>query len=99
MTDLEFIQKYITESARLEQMAEECVELAHALLKKARRIRGENYTPITESECDYDILEEFTDVMVCAEVLGLKADNNIFEEKINRWAVRNTDLQYFQELE
>ena len=31
--------------AMLEQLAEECSELAHASLKLARKIRGENPTP------------------------------------------------------
>lgn len=37
--------------ALLEQTAEECTELAHACLKEARRLRGENPTPKTTPEC------------------------------------------------
>ena len=37
--------------ATLEQTAEECAELAHACLKEARRMQGENPTPKTTHEC------------------------------------------------
>ena len=38
----------IGEAAMLEQLAEECTELAKAALKMARIIRKENPTPVTE---------------------------------------------------
>ena len=41
----------IGKPAMLEQTAEECAELAHACLKEARRLRGENPTPKTTPEC------------------------------------------------
>ena len=37
--------------AVLEQLAEECSELAQASLKYARLLRGDNPTPKTEAEC------------------------------------------------
>ena len=40
----------IGEAAMLEQLAEECTELAKAALKMARIIRKENPTPVTEKE-------------------------------------------------
>lgn len=44
----------IGEAAMLEQLAEECTELAKAALKMARIIRKENPTPVTEKEAmDY----------------------------------------------
>lgn len=40
----------IGEAAMLEQLAEECTELAKAALKMARIIRKENPTPVTEKD-------------------------------------------------
>lgn len=40
----------IGEAAMLEQLAEECTELAKAALKMARIIRKENPTPVTEKK-------------------------------------------------
>lgn len=51
------IVERIGEPAFLEQLAEECSELAQAALKTARKYRGENPTPKTIDEC-YDALQE-----------------------------------------
>ena len=58
--------------ALLEQTAEECAELAHACLKEARRLRGENPTPKTTPECWLAISEELTDLQICIEMLGCR---------------------------
>ena len=86
---IQFIKNTIPEPARYEQMAEECVELAQALLKKARKLRNENFTPKTMSEIDDSIDEEFNDVMLCAKVLDLNQSNSMFLEKLKRWVERN----------
>nr|DAS93154.1 MAG TPA: NTP-PPase-like protein [Caudoviricetes sp.]DAU21457.1 MAG TPA: NTP-PPase-like protein [Caudoviricetes sp.] len=67
------IVERIGEPAFLEQLAEECSELAQAALKSARKYRGENPTPKTIDEC-YDALqEEIADVMLCvSEYLDCK---------------------------
>lgn len=88
----EVIREIITEPAQLEQMAEECCELAQALLKKARKLRDENWTPKTKIELDNDICEEFTDVMLCANVLGLEIDDFMYDFKLERWIKRNIEL-------
>lgn len=59
----------IGKPALLEQTAEECTELAHACLKEARRLRGENPTPKTTPECWLAISEELTDLQLCMELL------------------------------
>ena len=59
----------IGKPALLEQTAEECAELAHACLKEARRLRGENPTPKTTPWCWLAISEELTDVQLCMELL------------------------------
>lgn len=85
---IECINQNVPEAAIYEQMAEECSELSHALLKKARKLRGENYTPSSTEQIEHDILEEFTDVLLCAKVLHIEMDPFIFVEKLNRWALR-----------
>lgn len=55
--------KDLSRSALLENLAEECVELAHAALKEARRLRGENPTPATAEECQKALVEESADVL------------------------------------
>ena len=83
------IRIMIPRAARYEQMAEECVELAQALLKKARKIRLENFTPRTHKEINNDVIEEFTDVMLCAKTLDIKSDSQLMNQKLNRWMFRN----------
>ena len=85
----------IGEPGSLEQLAEECSELAQAALKTARKYRGENPTPKTIDEC-YDALqEEIADVMLCVDewfdyretdfYMGVTA---IRREKYERWEQR-----------
>ena len=74
--------------AMYEQLAEECTELAKAALKKARLIRGENPTPKTAEEIDKNLIEEVTDVALCASELKLQFDPDLWERKINRFEHR-----------
>jgi tryptophan 2,3-dioxygenase len=94
MTDIEtrllVIADIISEPALYEQLAEECSELAQAALKKARKLRNENYTPKTMDEIDADILEEYNDVRLCAMVLNLSENLQAITNKLNRWIRRNT---------
>lgn len=83
------IRALIPNPALYEQLAEECVELSQACLKKARKIRGENYTPRTEREIDNQIIEEISDVILCIETIPLYGDNEIVNRKLNRWIERN----------
>ena len=77
--------------ATLEQTAEECAELAHACLKEARRLRGENPTPCTEEECKVAIMEEMADVALCLDILDdsdYTLDPIIAKAKLDRWRKR-----------
>lgn len=77
--------------AILEQTAEECAELAHACLKEARRLRGENPTPNTTPECWLAISEEMTDVQICIEMLdaaGYHSDPALADVKRQRMIQR-----------
>ena len=77
----------IGKPAMLEQTAEECAELAHACLKEARRLRGENPTPKTTPECWLAISEKLTDLQICIEMLeaaGYHGDPAIADVKRQR---------------
>lgn len=84
----------IGEPALLEQLAEECAELAQAALKLARLKRGENPTPKSKDECEEELLEETVDVNICMGVLSyagaldLSRSYIIECQKYERWAKR-----------
>lgn len=85
----------IGEPAALEQLAEECTELAQVALKRARILRGENPTPKKLEETDDNFLEEIADVLTTLEVLGYEySPNNLGEidmrkaAKKRRWQER-----------
>lgn len=67
-SDFEVIRT-LGEPALLEQLAEECSELAQAALKLARLERGENPTPKTEEECIAALKEEMADVGLCIDAI------------------------------
>jgi len=86
------IADMIGEAAAYEQLAEECVELAHAALKYARVKRGENATPVTAEEATESVREEAADVLVCIKecigTQGLADVGNTCIEKAQRWRER-----------
>lgn len=82
------MRDYIGDAAMYEQLAEESAELAKAALKKARILRGENPTPITTEEANANVQEEFSDVITCAEELGLKEDRDMMKMKKLRFLER-----------
>ena len=88
MSDFEVICS-LEEPAMLEQLAEECSELAQAALKLARLERGENPTPKTEEECVENLLEELGDVNLCMSVVEANRGIHIrclSVDKKARWA-------------
>ena len=74
--------------AMLEQLAEEATELAQAALKVARILRKENPTPVTLSEADAKLREEYTDVVQCALELMIIPDCDQIAEKALRFKKR-----------
>ena len=84
----------IGEPALLEQLAEECTELAHACLKLARKLRAENPTPIKACDLYEAIMSEWADVDVCiTELTRLPWWDDSFvsaveDFKTNRWEAR-----------
>ncbi len=81
----------IGEAAMYEQLAEECVELAHACLKKARKLRGENPTPMEIEKIDENVIEEYTDVRLVSSLLAIDVDLPLYREKFDRWWERLID--------
>lgn len=63
------ISHYISENTMLEQLAEECCELAQVCLKMVRKRKGENPTPLSEEEIAKNLNEEMGDVWLCFQEL------------------------------
>ena len=86
--------------ALLEQLAEECAELAQASLKYARLLRGENPTPKTEQECLESLTEEMADVELCNSLLmggdyvDFDAVMELIEVKDKRWHERLREARH-----
>lgn len=87
----------IGEPAMYEQMAEECTELAKAALKMARIIRNENPTPVTATEAQDAIIEEFNDVVICAVELGYYSSPTIAKSKLERFKARWEEAHHASE--
>ena len=79
------IMEEIGEPAVLEQLAEECTELAKAAQKLARILREENPTPVTRAVARAALTEEKEDVMICLYVHGNVGLNY---EKLEWWEDR-----------
>lgn len=94
MSDFEYIKEHISKDDLLYQLAEESAELAQAALKVARKLKGTNPTPKTLDECEADLVEEFADVELCLNLLGMfqdeteKRELEILDAKIARWVSR-----------
>ena len=88
-----FMRDRIGDAAMLEQLAEECAELGKASLKMARIIRNENPTPVTATEAQDAIIEEYTDIRICATELGLYLSPTIARAKRERFEQRWKDFQ------
>ena len=86
---INMIRKTIPRPALYEQLAEECSELAQASLKMARILRNENKTPVTIDEARENVKEEYTDIILCAETLGIVPSGDIMTSKLRRWVTRN----------
>lgn len=82
------IRDIIGRPAAVEQLAEECMELGHALMKYSRALRKQNPTPVTMEEAWDNCKNEFSDVLVCADVVGLQPDLKLMYEKRQRWIER-----------
>ena len=84
----EIIDK-VGESAILEQLAEECAELAKAALKLSRVMRKENPTPVTVNDAFDNLVEEIGDVRLLLRITDFMHDGiptqDMEEYKLQRW--------------
>ena len=92
MTQIETISSLTKTVTLLDQLAEECTELAHAALKASRIMRGENPTPVNIREAESKLVEEWTDLCLVADVIGLNLDEDIYDAKLNRWTARLNEV-------
>ena len=79
------IRSLQSEAALAECLAEEAVELAHAAMKYARILREESPTPVKVEDIIEHLEEEYADVRLTADVLGIELDANIYSQKLERW--------------
>lgn len=93
MRDVVWIGERVGRRVLLELLAEECAELAQAALKCVRAEYGarENPTPMTREEAQELLLEEYGDVVLVADVLGLRLDVEGYVRKLGRWRRRLDD--------
>lgn len=74
-----------------EQLAEECSELAQASLKCIRAEElSSNVTPVSVAEAHGKLFEEFADILIVLDCLGVKASNVDISRspKWKRWKER-----------
>lgn len=97
MNNLKMLLNKTGEPATLENLAEECAELAHAALKLARIRRGENPTPEKESDATVKLHTELADILAVTMVI-MQADwfdseivDNLTDAKLKRWERRLAD--------
>lgn len=83
-----YMLKRIGRAAMYEQAAEEATEYAKACLKMARIIRGENPTPVTVEEAQANIVEEWSDQVMCARQLCVHPNADVIGKKHNRFLKR-----------
>lgn len=93
MDKLTYIRARVTKSELLAQLAEEASELSQAALKLRRAMDGMNPTPLTKEYALARLEEEFADVLLCAELAGVGAQNledidDTMQRKLTRWANR-----------
>lgn len=78
--------------ATYESLAEEATELAHAAQKMARLLRKENPVSkdLTEEGIHDNLIEEYSDVCLMAQDLGLNPNKDIAKAKTERFFERVT---------
>ena len=93
---LKFIQSNLSYAAILEQMAEECTELAQASLKLARILRKENPTPASLQMVTDNLVEECNDVSLCMSACNIQPSERNQQYKLNRWVQRIVKAKQYE---
>lgn len=87
--DMDYICEHTPKPALYEQLAEEATELAHAALKYARVLRGESPTPVTQTQAELALRQEYNDLLTVALVTTeTSQDGILIEHKLARWRKR-----------
>ena len=86
----DFVRETLTRRELLEQAAEEAAELSQALLKYIRAVGlSNNITPIDSYDAAEDVEEEFADLCLCMQLLGVEeSDKKTMSSKLERWCKR-----------
>jgi len=87
------IREKIGDPALCEGLAEEAIELAHAALKTARILRGENPTPVRLENAIRAMAEEYTDLEIYAHVLGVSIVPDDYRWKKERMVARIREVK------
>lgn len=70
------------------QLAEECCELAQAALKINRILGKTNDADLNMWEAENNLIEEYTDVRLVADILNLEPEDYLYDKKLRRWENR-----------
>lgn len=92
--EIKAIRRMLPRAEILAQLAEEAAELSQAALKFRRALGGVNPTPVTIPEAMEHLREEISDVMLCAELIGIVYDSDIMDSKYKRWVNRLLEVQH-----
>lgn len=83
----EYILSVLSERELLEQLTEEAAEMQQAAMKLIRAEGlSNNTTPVTAGQARTNLQEEFSDILMVAELLELIDCQN--DKKLQRWAER-----------
>ena len=85
---INYIRDNQSEAVLADCLAEEAVELAKECMKYARILRGKCPTPDGAVTVLTRLMEEYTDVLITADVFGVQMDSNQYREKLKRWCQR-----------
>ena len=91
---MSIITETLSKAVLLEQAAEECSELAAVCSKMARKLRGENPTPMETNDILAKLCEEAGDVTLClmtlidAGLLSQDSIDSVVMTKESRWEER-----------
>lgn len=85
---IEYVMDKLEPIDRLAMLAEEASELAHAALKLARIMKGNNPTPVKFEDAYYNLVEEITDVELSIKLVGVSNDEKLERQKLERCVAR-----------
>lgn len=92
MTEFRYILDHVGSDEVLAQLEEECSELIQAASKLRRAMSQKNPTPVSFEDARDMLVEEFADVCLCADILGVHPESlQVFlvkEKKLQRWCGR-----------